>query len=171
MVKERRLYRHFKGTLYEILHRAFSSSDPGMTTLVVYRAVSLDGRANTNNIWVRKESEFEELVEWPNGKQDNRFLLETSTNAAAIQELLTPVPSDKEIIEKYGVCGPVGADSDRIKALEDRIARLEEATQLKETPVVAPRYKQCAKCSQTVSHLSFRCRFCGSESFWLSKVP
>ena len=156
MVKERLLYRHFKGTLYEVLHRAFSSSDPWIA-LVVYRAVQLDGRANTNNIWVRKESEFEELVEWPNGKSDNRFLLETSTNAAAIQELLTVRDSPNE--------------QSRIKALEDRIARLEETTQLKETPVVAQRYKQCAKCSQTQSYLSPCCRFCGSKSFWYSKVP
>lgn len=167
MVTENGFYRHFKGTLYRVLHSAVSADD-ATVRFVVY--VAADPSTSTT-VWVRKESEFSEDVEWPNGKRYSRFLREFNRNAEAIQELLTPVPSDKEIIEKYGVCGPIGADSDRIKALEDRIARLEEATQLKETPVVAPRYKQCAKCSQTVSHLSFRCRFCGSESFWLSKVP
>lgn len=169
MVNEDLFYRHFKGTLYEILHRARSSDDPELT-LIVYRAVGA-GRPNANTLWVRKESEFEELVEWPNGKRNKRFLLETADSLPAIRELLTPQPASKEIIEKYGVCDPTDAGSDRIKALEDRVARLEKAAQLKETPTVTPRYKQCAKCLQTVSHLSFRCRFCGSESFWHSKVP
>lgn len=58
-------YRHFKGNEYEVIGIAKDSET--LEELVVYRALYGD-----NELWVRKKSEFEEVIE-RDGKQIRRF--------------------------------------------------------------------------------------------------
>lgn len=61
-------YRHFKGGRYLVLDVA---TDADTLERVAYY-VSLDYGTR----WVRKESEFEESVAWPDGKVHHRFIRE-----------------------------------------------------------------------------------------------
>ncbi len=61
------LYEHFKGGKYHVLFHARNSANPD-ETIVVYRALRENGA-----VWIRKQSEFLEIVDWKDGTRGTRF--------------------------------------------------------------------------------------------------
>lgn len=68
-IKKNKLYRHFKGHIYEVLEFAKDSND--LSWVVVYQNV------DTKEIWVRNYEEFNSLVDknkYPDVVQKYRFM-------------------------------------------------------------------------------------------------
>ena len=59
------LYRHFKGGIYRLLHPCLDSET--REARVVYQAEA------GGQVWIRLKSDWEKLVEWPDGKMRPRF--------------------------------------------------------------------------------------------------
>lgn len=58
ILKENKIYRHYKGNDYQILHIAFNATnDRDMEKLVVYKSLK-DGQ-----VWVRNYDEFNSVME------------------------------------------------------------------------------------------------------------
>lgn len=64
------VYKHFKGKLYRLLFTARDThaNPKDCDLLVVYMSME-DGQ-----IWTRKASDWEKLVEWPGGRMKHRFV-------------------------------------------------------------------------------------------------
>lgn len=66
-------YNHFKGGTYRVLHSTVDADT--MASRVVYIATGAHaGRDERARLWDRLESEFLEVVEWPDGTWQTRFV-------------------------------------------------------------------------------------------------
>lgn len=61
-----RVYRHFKGGLYEFVSYGYLEAD--MSKVVIYRSVKKDDR-----VFVRSKASWEAVVEWPDKVKRPRF--------------------------------------------------------------------------------------------------
>ncbi len=71
MIEPGKIYKHYKGKMYKVLHVARFSEDPD-TLFVVYQALYDCPTYGENQIWCRPLSMFTEIVE-VNGVMMPRF--------------------------------------------------------------------------------------------------